>query len=101
MTQRIQGPEELEARRQMRRESRRSQTYKRFLRHLCDESGLSEADAEAAASSVLCAFEQRILQSEADHLNAQLPRKLQELLTRCERHDDLPPRKFGRGELVT
>ena len=100
MTERPQTPEQLEARRQMRRESRQSQTYKRFLKNLCEESGLSEADAEAAASSVLCAFEQRILQTEADHLNAQLPRKLQELLTRCERHDALPPHKFGRAELV-
>lgn len=91
----------LEVRRARRRESHTSQTYKAFLKHLCDRGGMSPSVAEKAAVSVLCAIEQRILGEEARDMEAQLPRKLLELLNRCERHESgPPPRKFGRVEML-
>ncbi len=91
----------LEVRRARRRESRTSQTYAAFIKHLCDRGGMSPAVAEKAAVSVLCALEQRIFGEEARDLEAQLPRKLTELLHRCERHESGPPsRKFGRAEML-
>jgi uncharacterized protein (DUF2267 family) len=56
--------------------------------------------AEKAAVSVLCSLEQRILGEEASDLEAQLPRKLRELMAHCGRHAGLPSRKFGRAELL-
>ncbi|MFP2911569.1 DUF2267 domain-containing protein [Pyxidicoccus sp. 3LFB2] len=90
----------LEVRRAQRSESRASQTYKAFLNHLCVRGGMSPAVAEQAAISVLCAIEQRIFQDEVADLEAQLPRKLTELLHRCERHEEELPDKFGREHLL-
>jgi uncharacterized protein (DUF2267 family) len=87
---------DLETRREMRRETRRSQTYKAFLKNLCAIGSMSEEEAERAAVSVLCVLEQRLFGEEAAHLEAQLPAKLQELLVRCERHIGKPTSKFGR-----
>ena len=91
----------LEVRRARRRESRTSQTYAAFIKHLCERGGMSPSVAEQAAVSVLCALELRIFGEEAQDLEAQLPRKLTELLHRCERHESGPPqRKFGRAEML-
>ncbi|NMO18589.1 DUF2267 domain-containing protein [Pyxidicoccus fallax] len=90
----------IEVRRAQRAESRASQTYKAFLNRLCERGGMSPAVAEQAAVSVLCALEQRIYSEEALDLEAQLPRKLTELLHRCERHEEELPPKFGREELL-
>ncbi|MBZ4421148.1 DUF2267 domain-containing protein [Myxococcus sp. RHSTA-1-4] len=90
----------IEVRRARRSESRASQTYKAFLDHLCERGGMSPHVAEQAAVSVLCALEQRIFSEEAADLEAQLPRKLTELLHRCERHEEELPGKFGREELL-
>jgi len=90
----------LEARRQQRHESRTSQTYAAFIKRLCERGGMSPHTAEQAAVSVLCALEQRIFGEEARDLEAQLPQKLVELLTRCERHEGPPPTKFGRAEML-
>jgi uncharacterized protein (DUF2267 family) len=91
----------LEVRRARRRESRTSQTYAAFIKHLCERGGMSPSVAEKAAISVLCAIEQRIFGEEAQDLEAQLPQKLLELLNRCERHESgPPPRKFGRAEML-
>lgn len=91
----------MEVRRARRRESRTSQTYAAFIKHLCERGGMSPSVAEKAAVSVLCAIEQRIFGEEAQDLEAQLPRKLVELLNRCERHESGPPsRKFGRAEML-
>ena len=86
----------------MRHESRQSQTYKAFLKYLCDVGRFDdERQAENAAVSVLCALEQRLFGEEARDLEAQLPQKLRELLVRCERHESgPPPNKFGRDELL-
>ncbi len=90
----------LEVRRAQRSESRASQTYKAFLNHLCERGGMSPSVAQQAAVSVLCALEQRIFAEEAADLEAQLPRKLTELLHRCERHEEELPPKFGREHLL-
>jgi uncharacterized protein (DUF2267 family) len=90
----------LEVRRAQRTESRASQTYKAFINHLCERGGMSPSVAQQAAVSVLCALEQRIFAEEAADLEAQLPRKLTELLHRCERHEEELPPKFGREHLL-
>jgi uncharacterized protein (DUF2267 family) len=91
---------DLETLRKQRSETRRSQTYKAFLKNLCVIGSMNEEEAERAAVSVLCALEQRLFGEEASHLEAQLPGKLQDLLLRCERHVGKPPRKFGREEFL-
>ncbi|MFZ5472232.1 MAG: DUF2267 domain-containing protein [Myxococcota bacterium] len=90
----------LERRRAQRREARTSATYKNFLKDLMSRASLTEEQAAQAAASVLCALEQRLLHDEAQHLEAQLPQKLQLLLHRCERHEELLPRKVGREEIL-
>jgi len=87
---------DLETLRKLRSETRRSQTYKAFLKNLCIIGSMTEEEAERAAVSVLCVLEQRLFGEEASHLEAQLPGKLQDLLLRCERHVGKPPSKFGR-----
>jgi uncharacterized protein (DUF2267 family) len=90
----------LEERRARRRESRTHQTYVDFLKQLSERGGMSPHVAEEAASSVLCALEQRIFGEEARDLEAQLPQKLVELLQRCPRHEGPPPDKFGKEEFL-
>jgi uncharacterized protein (DUF2267 family) len=87
-------------RRAQRGETRRSQSYNEFLNRLAERGGMSRSVAEAAAGSVLCAIEQRIMREEVEDMEAQLPRKLTELLHRCERHEGDLPRKFGREDLL-
>ncbi len=91
---------DLETRRELRRETRRSQTYKAFLKNLCAIGSMSEEEAEQAAVSVLCVLEQRLFGEEAEHLEAQLPAKLQELLVRCERHVGKPTTRFGKEGFI-
>ncbi|NOK05500.1 DUF2267 domain-containing protein [Myxococcus xanthus] len=90
----------IEVRRRLRHESRTSQTYAAFIKHLCERGGMSPAVAEKAAVSVLCALEQRILSEEASDLEDQLPRKLTMLLHRCEKHEEELPPKFHREHLL-
>ncbi|WP_338869216.1 DUF2267 domain-containing protein [Myxococcus stipitatus] len=90
----------IEVRRARRSAAHASQTYAAFLKHLCERGGMSPAVAERAAVSVLCAVEQRISRGETRDLEAQLPRKLSELLHRCERHEAAMPGGFGREELL-
>jgi len=91
---------DLEAQREQRRETRRNQTYKAFLRNLMVIGSMNEEVAERAAVSVLCVLEQRLFGEEAAHLEAQLPGKLQDLLTRCERHLGKPASKFGKDGFI-
>lgn len=91
---------DLEARRELRSETRRNQTYKAFLSNLCVIGSMNEEEAEKAAVSVLCVLEQRLFGEEAAHLEAQLPGKLRDLLIRCERHIGKPAPKFGRYEFI-
>jgi len=91
------GREELK---QQQHASRTGSTYAAFLKALTADGIYSEPFAENAATSVLCCLEQRILADEAEHMEAQLPMKLRELLVRCHRHRDVKPLKFGRDELL-
>jgi len=90
----------LEERRARRRAAHASQTFAAFIQRLCERGGMSPAVARRAAVSVLCAVEQRINGDETRDLEAQLPRRLSELLHRCERHEDALPGKFGREDLL-
>jgi uncharacterized protein (DUF2267 family) len=92
----------LEERRRMRHEARVSQTWKKFLRRI-EAYGLSEEQAEKAAVAVLCTLEERLVGNESEHLEAQLPLKLREMLHRCEMHEDIggpDMRKIGRKEFL-
>ncbi len=92
--------DDLQTRRFQRRESRAAQTYTAFLDDLCRIGSMAPEFAEQAAVSVLCALEQRLIPEEAKDLEAQLPIKLLNLLTRCERHRDLAPVKYTRDQLL-
>jgi CBS domain-containing protein len=100
------GPERAEGRRgatpevrAQRSESRAAQTYTFFLRDL-EAKGLDRKLARQAIQSVLCVMEQRLMSEEARHLEAQLPRKVVELLERCPKHQGKQYRKFGRDEFL-
>lgn len=80
--------------RAQRSESRASQTYAFFLKDLEAKAGVGRERAEQVAQSVLCALEQRLMDTEFKHLEAQLPRKVRDLLQRCPRHAGAPPLKL-------
>ncbi|MCP3137102.1 DUF2267 domain-containing protein [Pyxidicoccus xibeiensis] len=80
--------------RAQRRESRTAQTYAHFLKDLEQKANIGRELAEKAAQSVLCMLEQRLMDTEAKHLEAQLPLKVRELLQRCPRHQGTAPRKY-------
>src|SRR5262249_55136715 len=72
--------DEREARRELRSESRRSSTYKAFLKDLVAEGLADQAEAERACVLVLTLLLQRLTRNEAADLCAQLPGKLQDRL---------------------
>jgi uncharacterized protein (DUF2267 family) len=82
-----------------RHEQHLAQTYARFLTEL-EERGVDRDLAPKAIESVLCALEQRLVENEARHLEAQLPRKVQALLQRCPRHLGRPPLKLDRDAFL-
>jgi uncharacterized protein (DUF2267 family) len=82
-----------------RHEQHLAQTYAGFLREL-EELGVDHEVAPRAIESVLCALEQRLVDGEAGHLEAQLPRKVQALLQRCPRHMGRPARGVIRDEFL-
>lgn len=90
----------LEQRRHQRSESRQSQTFHALLDYVCRVGGIDEQMAERGLVSVLCVLEQRLIGHEPEHLEAQLPQKLRDLLVRCERHIYLRPRDIGREEFL-
>ncbi|QSQ21476.1 DUF2267 domain-containing protein [Pyxidicoccus parkwayensis] len=80
--------------RAQRSESRATQTYAFFLKDLEAKANCGRELAEKAAQSVLCLLEMRLIDNEAKHLEAQLPRKVRDLLQRCPRHEGMALRKF-------
>ncbi len=84
----------------IRSESRSAQTWSHFLRRVQANGGLARDLAERAATSVMCALEQRLFGNEASQLEAQLPLRLRELLNRCGRHQGRAPQRFGRDEFL-
>jgi uncharacterized protein (DUF2267 family) len=87
-------------RRTERSEQRRNQTFAAFMTYLRRVGSLSEEQAEKGAVAVLCALERRIHPGEAKDLEAQLPAKLRELVTRCDRHAGVRPHAIDRPEFV-
>src|SRR5207253_167620 len=79
------SPAELDELRRRRREAHATETYGRFLRSV-KEQGIPDDQAELAATSVLCALEQRLLPDIRKDMESQLPVRLRDLLHRCERH---------------
>jgi uncharacterized protein (DUF2267 family) len=68
------------SRREQRHESHTGSTYAAFFKELCEEGRLERELAECAAVAVVHALLQRIQPTEAKDLEAQLPRKLVEML---------------------
>ncbi|MBJ6764698.1 DUF2267 domain-containing protein [Myxococcaceae bacterium JPH2] len=90
---------ELLYRRHQRHESHVNTTYAAFIRHVRELAEVEEAVAERAAVAVLGALEQRIQPTQARNLEAQLPRRLVELLPAPELRPQRPLR-FGKELLV-
>jgi len=89
-----------EQRRAERSEQRRNQTFAAFMTYLRRVGSISEERAEQSAVAVLCALERRILPGEAKDLEAQLPAKLRDLITRCDRHAGVKKHAIDRAEFV-
>jgi uncharacterized protein (DUF2267 family) len=87
--------------RAQRSESRTTQTYVLFLKDLEKKANIGRERAEQAAQSVLCLLEQRLIGDEVKHLEAQLPRKVRDLLQRCPRHEGTAPSKFKLEQFLT
>ncbi len=94
------SPEQQEVLRRRRHEARASATYRQFLNDLKAKGFRSDAEAEQAATAVLCALEQRLTINEAGKLESQLPSKLRDLVLRCERHEALLPRHIHLPEFL-
>ncbi|XXF78174.1 DUF2267 domain-containing protein [Myxococcaceae bacterium GXIMD 01537] len=99
MAGREEEPRGTPERRPNRHEQHLAQTYALFLREL-EERGVDKDLAPKAIESVLCALEQRLVENEGRHLEAQLPKRVQALLQRCPRHLGRPPRKLNRDEFL-
>jgi uncharacterized protein (DUF2267 family) len=94
------SPEQREALRRQRSESRATTTYKDFLKDLRNKGYASDALAERAVEAVLCALEYRLTSDQSWKLESQLPSKLRQHLTRCELHEELLPRAIHRAEFL-
>jgi uncharacterized protein (DUF2267 family) len=78
-----------------RHESHLGSTYAAFIKHLCEVGKLEPGLAECAAVSVINALLHRIQPSEARDLQAQLPRKLLDMLPKQDPQQ--PPRALGKS----
>jgi uncharacterized protein (DUF2267 family) len=87
--------------RQQRHESRTGQTFMAFVRSLSAIGKFDEVFAIRAAAAVLCRLEQRLTAEEARDLEAQLPQKVQEILTECHRPQGTAGvHKYTRDEFI-
>lgn len=78
-----------------RHESHIGSTYAAFIKHLCEVGKLEPGLAECAAVSVIHALLHRIQPGEAKDLQAQLPRKLLDMLPKPDAQR--PPRVPGKS----
>ena len=85
---------------EQRHQSRTGTTFKRFVRDVGAVIDTEEVIATRTAASVLCHLSRRIHAGEAKDLRAQLPQKLQELISECQLHDRHDTDKFSREELL-
>lgn len=74
-------------------------TYHDFIRRICQWGGLTEWEAEEAASAILCAIETRLGLTDPRG-PAWLPAGLRSVLAHCPRHEHAPPASFGRATLT-
>lgn len=89
-------------RRAQRHESRTTSSFKEFLRHVMAAIDVDdELIATTASATVLCLLSQRLLAGEARDLQAQLPEKVQEILSECPLHEGRPREKFGRDAFLS
>src|SRR4051812_33962860 len=65
-----------------RREARRTQHWREFVRGLARMANVPEERAEQITISVLCALEMRLTDDESVQLENQLPQRLQEMVWR-------------------
>jgi len=86
--------------REMHHEGHLETTYKTFINALCLPGDLEQDDAQRAAVAVLCTLETRIQPEESQDLEAQLPRKLQSLLTHCRQGKQAAPQRFDRQDFI-
>jgi uncharacterized protein (DUF2267 family) len=84
-----------QSRSEKRHESHIGSTYAAFIKHLCEVGKLEAGLAECAAVSVINALRHRIQPGEARDLQAQLPRKLLEMLPK--EGQEKPVRAFGKS----
>lgn len=88
--------DDLQKAREVHHEGHLETTYKTFINALCQPGDLEQGEAECAAVAVLCALESRIQPQESQDMEAQLPRKLQELLTHCRHGKQQAPQRFDK-----
>jgi len=88
--------EDLQSAREQHHEGHLETTYKTFINDLCLPGDLRQDEAEGAAVAVLCTLESRIQPQESRDLEAQLPEKLQELLTHCRHGKQEAPQRFDK-----
>jgi uncharacterized protein (DUF2267 family) len=77
-----------QARQEQRGEVRAQQTFARFIEDIHRRTHQPLEQCRKATVIVLCTLEQRLFGRESEHLHAQLPRKLQELVDACPRSKD-------------
>lgn len=75
-------------------------TYKTFINDMCLPGDLEQGEAERAAVAVLCTLENRIQPEESQDMEAQLPHKLQELLSHCRQGKQQAPQRFDKAAFV-
>ena len=83
-----------------RHQSRAGRTNAIFLKRIEESSGLPRERAAAAAISVLCRLERRILAGEARNMEAQLPSRLRDIVSECTVHAGEKPERIGAEEFV-
>lgn len=91
---------EREIEKQERHEARAINTHRALLKKVAKSGALSVELAERATVAVLCALEHRLFGKAPEQLEAQLPKKLRELVHACPLHASEPPRKFKREEFL-
>ncbi len=73
----------------------------RFLRDICDRTGLGREQAETAAIGVLCVLDQRLSGGEGRRLAAALPAPIFSLVDRCHWDPNANAEAFDLDEFLT
>ncbi len=73
---------------------------KRFVREVCDRTGLDWEQAESTAIGVLCVLDQRLSGGEGRKLAAALPAPIYSLIERCHWDPNAKAESFGFDEFL-